>query len=189
MAELQAWHDLFAMVGDVSSVLLGLLFVSASLHASKLAAPENWHIRALAVHAQMAFLVVLLLAIMVLIPLQVPLRFGLQLCGLGVVVLVWTVLLIRHVRRATSVNGPGPERVDLDLRGLDPDRSWVHRSRNARSHGSRYDWLVAGAGDGAAADGGADLLGPAAAYPGAGVRPGTGSRGHPVPLPSTLCRA
>jgi hypothetical protein len=106
MFDLGPWHDLFAMLGGASAALVGLLFVAASLHAQTLAKTENRHIRALAGHALLSFIVLLLLSICMLIPGQTPLRLGLQLLGLGGVVLIWTGLLVRAVRRASGPQGP-----------------------------------------------------------------------------------
>jgi hypothetical protein len=77
------WHEFYIMVGTAGATLVGLLFVSLSLNANEIAREENASLRVLAAQTFTSFLSVVTLAVLFLIPDQVPLGLGLPLLGIS----------------------------------------------------------------------------------------------------------
>ena len=77
---IQAWHDLYIMLGTSSATLIGLIFVAASLHLRDLV--DNPAFRVRAYHGTLYLLTLLLEAVAILVPQPVP-ALGVQLCALN----------------------------------------------------------------------------------------------------------
>ncbi len=106
MAGLEAWHDLYVMTGGAAAALIGLLFVAVALHTRVLVQERLRHVRALAVHVLVNYLVLLLLSFCLLIPDQTGPLLGAELAALGVTILGVLAVLIRAV--ASTGANPGP---------------------------------------------------------------------------------
>jgi len=79
------WHDFYALVGSAAAGLVGLLFVSVSLHLDVITQSVGGEARALAEQTFTSFIYVLFIALLFLIPAQSPVGFGLPLVLMGVV--------------------------------------------------------------------------------------------------------
>jgi modulator of FtsH protease len=97
---LPEWRDLYVMLGGAAAALIGLLFVTVSLHAAALSSPRLTHLRALAAHALVCYLLLVLLSILLLIPFQSAGRLGTEIALLGAVALVWLVRFVTTVARS-----------------------------------------------------------------------------------------
>jgi hypothetical protein len=101
---LERWHDFYTLSGSAAAALLGLLFVSVSLHLEALTGAGQ----ALAYETFFHFMAALFLALICLMP-------GLSPAGLGAALLLLGLLgcarLSRHVRYRVSF--PHPWRRDV----------------------------------------------------------------------------
>jgi hypothetical protein len=79
---IQAWHDLYVMLGTSSAALIGLIFVATSLHLGDVLNIRAF--RARAYHATLYLLTLLVEAVLILVPQPVPV-LGAQLCALNLV--------------------------------------------------------------------------------------------------------
>jgi hypothetical protein len=77
------WHDFYLMIGTAAATLVGLLFVSLSLNVDVITRQDNAELRVLAAQTFTGFLNVVMLAVLFLIPSQVPLGLGLPLLGIS----------------------------------------------------------------------------------------------------------
>jgi hypothetical protein len=105
---IEGWHDFYMMVGTAAATLIGLLFVSLSLNVDVITREENADLRVLASQTFMSFLNVTMLAVLFLIPNQVPPGLGLPLLGVSGYGLYGTVrrlLKTRHARPRTWGRG------------------------------------------------------------------------------------
>jgi Trk-type K+ transport system membrane component len=92
------WHDFFLLAGTAAATLLGLLFVSLSLHLDLLVEPEAAYLRAMAIEAFFSFVVALFLSMMFLAP-DVPARIhGLSGLMFGILRTGRAAWNIRHAR-------------------------------------------------------------------------------------------
>jgi hypothetical protein len=98
----EGWHDFYLMIGTAAATLVGLLFVSLSLNVDVITRPENADLRVLATQTFTSFLNVVMLAVLFLIPHQVPQGLGLPLLGVGGYGLYETVGRFLKTRRARS---------------------------------------------------------------------------------------
>jgi len=105
MERLPEWHDLYVMLGGAAAALIGLLFVSVSLHATTLSSERLWHVRSLAVHALISYLLLLVLAVLLLIPHQSGLRLGLGIMTLGLIGLGWVARFASRIIRGGALVG------------------------------------------------------------------------------------
>ncbi|MBV9578558.1 MAG: hypothetical protein JO057_08215 [Chloroflexi bacterium] len=103
---LQPWHDFFTLMGSSAAALLGLLFVSASIHLDALTGDAQ----ALAHETFNQFFLLLLLAAVCLVPGLTPSMFGVALLLLGV---LGTSTQIRRRLRRRRLGFPHPWRRDL----------------------------------------------------------------------------
>jgi modulator of FtsH protease len=84
------WHDFATMIGGASGALTGLLFVSVSLNAKRIAGHNG--LRASAVQTLVLFLTPLIIATALLTPRQPDWVLGAELAAIGLVaglVLIW----------------------------------------------------------------------------------------------------
>jgi hypothetical protein len=98
----EGWHDFYLLVGTAAATLVGLLFVSLSLNVDVITRKANADLRALAAQTFAGFLNVVMLAVLFLIPRQVPLGLGLPLLGISGYGLYETVGRLLKTRRARS---------------------------------------------------------------------------------------
>jgi hypothetical protein len=97
---IEGWHDFYMMVGTAAATLIGLLFVSLSLNVDVITREANADLRVLAAQTFTSFLNVTMLAVLFLIPNQVPLGLGLPLLGISGYGLYETVRRLLKTRRA-----------------------------------------------------------------------------------------
>lgn len=67
---IEAWHDLYVMLGSASAGLIGLLFVAASLHLGEVMSNPVFRVRAY--HITLYLLTLLVAAVVILVPQPVP---------------------------------------------------------------------------------------------------------------------
>jgi hypothetical protein len=96
----EGWHDFYMMVGTAAATLIGLLFVSLSLNIDVITREGNADLRVLAAQTFTGFLNVVMLAVLFLIPDQVPAGLGLPLLGISGYGLYETVGRFLKTRRA-----------------------------------------------------------------------------------------
>ena len=90
-AYVEGWHDFFLLTGTAAVTLVGLLFVSISLHIEALVEPGREHLLQLARVTMMSFVMVLVLSLEILIP-AVPRRvLAVQMIALGGVFAITTI--------------------------------------------------------------------------------------------------
>jgi len=63
---IEAWHDLYVMLGSASAGLIGLLFVAASLHLGEVMNNPMFRVRAY--HITLYLLTLLVVAVVILVP-------------------------------------------------------------------------------------------------------------------------
>ena len=67
---IDAWHDLYVMLGTSSAALIGLLFIATSIHLGEVVSNPGFRVRS---YNQTLYLLTLLVeAVLILIPQQVP---------------------------------------------------------------------------------------------------------------------
>lgn len=99
------WHDFYALVGGASAGLLGLLFVSVSLHLEVITKSADNEVRILSEQTFLSFIYVLLIAMLFMIPYQNATGLGLPLLVMGVLACLrtaWTGLQFWRVRQASE---------------------------------------------------------------------------------------
>jgi hypothetical protein len=97
---IEGWHDFYLMIGTAAATLVGLLFVSLSLNVDVITHESNADLRVLAAQTFTGFLNVVMLAVLFLIPRQVPPGLGLPLLGISGYGLYETVGRFLKTRRA-----------------------------------------------------------------------------------------
>jgi hypothetical protein len=105
---IDGWHDFYLMIGAAAATLVGLLFVSLSLNVDAITRQANAGLRVMAAQTFTGFLNVVMLAVLFLIPSQVPLGLGLPLLGIsgyGLYETVARLLKTSRVRRRTWGRG------------------------------------------------------------------------------------
>ena len=96
----EGWHDFYLLIGTAAATLVGLLFVGLSLNIDAITRKANADLRALAAQTFTGFINALTLAVLFLIPRQVPPGLGLPLLGIGGYGLYETVDRFLKARRA-----------------------------------------------------------------------------------------
>ncbi|MGH2390066.1 MAG: hypothetical protein ACRDIE_17860 [Chloroflexota bacterium] len=96
---IEQWHDFYMMAGTAGATLIGLLFVSVSLHVDLITDPASAAVLAAARRAFSNFILLLLIALMFLIPGQTPHGLGIPLVVFGFYDLVRTVRTVGTLRR------------------------------------------------------------------------------------------
>jgi len=101
----EAWHDFYLLAGTAAVTLVGLLFVSLSLHVEILFRPEHGDFREMAAQAFQGYLYVLVSALIFLVPMANPV-WQLSVFGfLNLVMLVRAALRIPAFVRAQKLRG------------------------------------------------------------------------------------
>ena len=90
------WHDFYVMTGTVSATLVGLLFVSVSLHAELMPDPAATGALASARHTFGNFILILLIALVFVIPAQSP-------HGLGIPLVIFSASALIQTARAARI--------------------------------------------------------------------------------------
>jgi hypothetical protein len=97
------WHDFYALVGGASAGLLGLLFVSVSMHIDLISRSTGNEVRILSEQTFLSFIYVLLISMLFMIPYQNATGLGLPLLAMGVLACLhtaWTGLEFWRARQA-----------------------------------------------------------------------------------------
>jgi hypothetical protein len=97
---IEGWHDFYIMAGTAAATLVGLLFVSLSLNADAITSAANADMRVLAAQTFTSFMSVVMLAVIFLIPHQVPPGLGLPMLGVSGWGLYETISRFLSTRRA-----------------------------------------------------------------------------------------
>jgi len=105
MESLSEWRQLYGLPGGAAAGLIGLLFVAVSVHAAALSSERLWHVRSLAVHALISYLLLLMLAVLLLIPDQSALRLGVEITALGVTGAIWVARFAFRTMRSGVLIG------------------------------------------------------------------------------------
>ena len=90
------WHDFYLLAGTAAATLMGLLFVSLSIHLEKVVGEGGSHLEAISREAFASFLIVLALALVILSPVRNPRPLGVSLMLLGGVRGVLTATRMRQ---------------------------------------------------------------------------------------------
>jgi hypothetical protein len=96
---IDTWHDFYITAGTASATLVGLLFVSVSLHADFSTDPAAEGVPASARRAFTGFVTVVLIALMFVVPAQSPRGLGFPLVAFSLVNLQETVHIVGILRR------------------------------------------------------------------------------------------
>ncbi len=102
--EIATWHDFYMLAGSAAATLMGLIFVSVSLHIDIISRTEKYgDIRALAIQTFFNFLLILGFAFIFMAPSDTPFGIGTPLLILGILGLVRTARLwLRFGIKASS---------------------------------------------------------------------------------------
>jgi len=94
---IEQFHDFFLLAGTAAATLMGLLFVSISLHLEMVVHDRGRHLNAMAWESFYGFIEVLAISLMFLVP-ETPLRMlGIQLITLGSIRLGIMLINSRHL--------------------------------------------------------------------------------------------
>ena len=91
-ANLQTWQLFYATVATVAATLTGLLFVSLSLNRERLKGPRAADVISIARNTFGDFLYVLMIALVFIVPHQIPIGLTVALLALGIASGVGTVI-------------------------------------------------------------------------------------------------
>lgn len=98
-ALVESWHEFYLMAGTAAVTLVGLLFVSLSMHLDVLLHHSRAHLLDLARQTLLAFVYVMLVALMVLVPPSTPRLLGATIGGSTLVVLAFSIAgLVNELR-------------------------------------------------------------------------------------------
>jgi len=102
--EIATWQDFYMLTGSAAATLMGLIFVSVSLHIDIISRTEKYEdIRAMAIQTFFNFLLILGFAFIFMVPSDTPYGFGIPLLILGILGLVRTARLwLRFGIKASS---------------------------------------------------------------------------------------
>ncbi len=102
--QLEAWRELYVMLGTSSAALIGLLFVAASLHLREIANDDVYRLRVQ--YTTLILVSTLLMATAILMP--QPLRWlGVELLLVNVWGLSFPLTLLRRAVKAPGTRGRG----------------------------------------------------------------------------------
>jgi len=107
------WHDFYMLAGTASESLVGLLFVSVSLHADLITDPTAAGVLASARRAFGSFILILLIALVFVIPAQSP-------HGLGIPLIIFSFSSMLQTASAARIRWRERTRL-LDLLGSASD--------------------------------------------------------------------
>ena len=92
----ERWHDFYLLAGTAAATLMGLLFVSLSIHIERVVAEAGAHLEAMAREAFASFIMVLAISLVFLTPGMARRPLGTALVGLGIVRGVMTAIRLRR---------------------------------------------------------------------------------------------
>ena len=98
-AQVEAWAGLYSVAGLASAALVGLLFVTVSLHVDLMAGERAAGIRTLARQTLTNFIVIVVISLIFQIPDATPLSTGIPLAAIGVLGCFESVRLGLRVRQ------------------------------------------------------------------------------------------
>jgi hypothetical protein len=101
------WHDLYALAGSASASLIGLLFVSVSMHIDIMAQATDNEDRILAVQTVSSFLYVLVIAMVFMVPAQNPWGLSVPLLAMGILGCIRMLQTWRRFLRARDTGDRG----------------------------------------------------------------------------------
>lgn len=96
------WHDFYILSGTAAATLMGLLFVSLSLHVETLRKDPHNQLGRVARSAFTSFLIALFIALLMLAPDHQRRPLATALIGLG---LIRLVMVVRELRRSSTTDG------------------------------------------------------------------------------------
>ncbi len=98
-ALVESWHEFYLMAGTAAVTLVGLLFVSLSMHLDVLLHHTRAHLLDLARQTLLAFVYVMLVSLMILVPPSTPRLLASTIGGSTIVVLVFSIAgLVNELR-------------------------------------------------------------------------------------------
>jgi len=101
-AQVAEWSAFYTTLASVAATFAGLLFVSLSIRFAELSAPRHASLRELARHTFSCYLYLVVFALIILIPGQVPNGVGVPLLITGTMAITQTSRQMRTVARAGS---------------------------------------------------------------------------------------
>jgi hypothetical protein len=96
---IEQWHDFYLMAGTAGATLIGLLFVSVSLHLDLITDPTATAVLASARRAFISFIIIVLIALLFLVPAQSARGLGLPLVLVSLFDLARTMRYLNLLRR------------------------------------------------------------------------------------------
>ena len=87
------WQPFYGALGGVSATLMGLLFVSIALHSSQIHEEENSHFLRLARLTFSNYLMLLVLALQMLVPIATKVQMLVPILAVSFIGLFWTIML------------------------------------------------------------------------------------------------
>ncbi|MBS1703424.1 MAG: hypothetical protein JST12_17305 [Armatimonadetes bacterium] len=90
---LKEWQTFYFTLAGATATLMGLLFVSLSLHANQIHDEENSHFLRLARLTFSNYLMLLTLSLQMLVPMRVRPQLIIPMAAVGVIGLFWTITL------------------------------------------------------------------------------------------------
>ena len=98
-ALVESWHEFYLMAGTAAVTLVGLLFVSLSMHLDVLLHHSRAHLLDLARQTLLAFVYVMLVSLMILVPPSTPRLLATTIGGSTLVVLLFSIVgLVSELR-------------------------------------------------------------------------------------------
>ena len=103
----ERWHEYYLLAGTAAVTLMGLLFVSLSIHIERITHESGRHLEAMAREAFSSFLIVLFVSLIMLIPAVSRRPLATSLIAVGVIRGAQT---LRRIRVAMGSRAPGGPR-------------------------------------------------------------------------------
>jgi len=101
---IERWHDYFLLAGTAAATLMGLLFVSLSIHLEKVVAVRGAHLEAMAREAFVSFVIVLAISLMFLSVDLSRRPLGVSMVMLGLIRGVLSVGRLRQALRSSDAD-------------------------------------------------------------------------------------
>ena len=98
------WQPFYGALGGISATLMGLLFVSIALHSSQIHEEENSHFLRLARLTFSNYLMLLVLALQMLVPIATKIQMLVPILAVAVIGLFWTIMLRNKTLDKTDPN-------------------------------------------------------------------------------------
>jgi hypothetical protein len=95
------WHDFYMMVGTAAATLVGLTFVATSIGASFMTPEHESGVRAFLTPTVVNFCAILMTCLLILAPFDAPSPVGAALLAEGTVGIIYSVWVLRLMRRHT----------------------------------------------------------------------------------------